>query len=133
MSGHLTDERITAWLAGERKAEDTQHLRECPECAGAVERIAESLGLFRAAMWRAGESANVIGCAVEWKVESRPSFLRWSIPAAALAMVLLFVPLYQKHAQHLRQERQDAALLDEVNAEVSRAVPAPFEKLWGAQ
>ncbi len=57
--------------------------------------------------------------------------MRWALAAAAL-LVLAAVPVYRSVQDRQRQAeiaRADALLLEQVDAEVSRAVPRPMEPL----
>jgi hypothetical protein len=57
--------------------------------------------------------------------------VRWALVAAAL-LVLAAVPVYRNVQDRQRQAeiaRADALLLEQVDAEVSRAVPRPMEPL----
>jgi hypothetical protein len=57
--------------------------------------------------------------------------MRWALVAAAL-LVLAAVPIYRNAQDRQRQAeiaRADALLLEQVDAEVSRAVPRPMEPL----
>ena len=57
--------------------------------------------------------------------------MRWALAAAAL-LVLAVVPIYRNAQDRQRQAeiaRADTLLLEQVDAEVSRAVPRPMEPL----
>jgi len=57
--------------------------------------------------------------------------LRWALVAAAL-LLLSAIPIYRNVQDRQRQAeraRADALLLEQVDAEVSRAVPRPMEPL----
>ena len=57
--------------------------------------------------------------------------MRWALVAAAL-LVLAAIPIYRNAQDRQRQAeiaRADALLLEQVDAEVSRAVPRPMEPL----
>src|SRR5208283_5891399 len=57
--------------------------------------------------------------------------MRWALVAAAL-LVLAAVPVHRNAQERQRQAeiaRADALLLEQVDAEVSRAVPRPMEPL----
>ena len=62
---------------------------------------------------------------------ARPLPVRWALVAATL-LILAAVPVYRNVQDRQRQAeiaRADALLLEQVDAEVSRAVPRPMEPL----
>jgi len=135
MNQHLTSEQISNWLAGERTPQQESHLRECPVCAGEVARIQTTLQSFGATVDRLSEQQmrgapqSVRQLAAVRPQTTRP--LRWALAVAALS-IAVGLPFYERtmNERH-RQEmaKADAALLEQIDAEVSRAVPAPMEPL----
>jgi len=120
-----------------------RHLNECAECRGAVEGLERSTAIFR-------------GAAMEWSAESlaarprqlqvaggatRPvTALRWAI-AAALPLVLMVLGFLGLHpskrpigpvaAINTTSDagNKDDALLEQVDEQLSVAVPASMESL----
>jgi predicted anti-sigma-YlaC factor YlaD len=121
-----------------------RHLNECAECRGAVEGLQRSTAIFRSA-------------AVEWSAESlaarprqllvatgarRPvTALRWAIAAVLplVLMVLVFLGLHPSRRpvavintannEANREANKDDALLQQVDEQLSVAVPASMESL----
>jgi hypothetical protein len=136
MSQHLSERQISLWMIGERTPQQEQHVRECPECGAELARLEASLALFRGSV-RHWSDRQV---RVPWplaptrgsrRYPARLRPLRWALVAAAL-LVLAVVPIYRNVQDRQRQAemaRADALLLEQVDAEVSRAVPRPMEPL----
>jgi len=87
MSSHLSEEQISAWVAGERSREAQAHLAGCAACAAEVERTAGALALFRESVER---------CAEHWvarPVGRRSRAWRWAMAVPVIAAILLTVVL----------------------------------------
>jgi hypothetical protein len=143
VSRHLSPEEISRWMMGERTAQDEEHVRDCWTCSAEVNRMETALGLFQrsAKDWsreRSPEFRNV------WSIEGarrgvRTLALRWALAGLTL-LVLAGIPirtLREREQREARANQIDAVLLEQVDAEVSRAVPAPMEPLarlvpWGS-
>jgi hypothetical protein len=131
--GHLSSEDMCRWMAGERGAEEERHVRECGLCGAEVARLEGALKRYGGAVreWSAAQPgaqpAGAWRADRQWRV--RP--LRWSLAAAAL-VVLAVIPTW-KSARDRRMaeeaDRADAILMEEVDAQVSRTVPATLEPL----
>jgi protein TonB len=50
MIRHLTEDQITRWFAGQPTTVERQHVQECRNCAGEVERFGQTLALFQSAV-----------------------------------------------------------------------------------
>jgi hypothetical protein len=129
---HLTPREISAWLAGDRAARQQLHIRVCGECRAAVERSAASLGDFRAGVreWTGREFSQARPFVLESRRRGVP-MMRLAALAAMLA-ILAGVPLYLRDRagrRAIERARQDAALLEQVQTELSRSVPEPMEPL----
>jgi hypothetical protein len=114
-----------------------RHLNECAECRGAVEGLQHSAAIFRSA-------------AMEWSAESlaarpllvaagarRPvTALRWAMAAVLplVLMVLVFLGLHPgprpvRPVAVVNPASSDDALLEQVDEQLSVAVPASMESL----
>jgi hypothetical protein len=129
MSQHLSSGEISQWMIGERTPQQEQHVRQCSECGAEVARMEAALGLFRDSVrhWSDGQ----VRVPRPLTPEPRPQPIRWVLVAAAL-LVLAAVPIYRNAQDRQRQAeiaRADALLLEQVDAEVSRAIPRPMEPL----
>ena len=135
MSQHLSSRQISQWMIGERSPQQEQHVRQCSRCGAELARLEASLALFRGSVrhWSGRQSRAeppAIGSISPVRRGSRIQPVRWALVAAAL-LVLAAIPIY-RNAQDRRQAeiaRADAQLLEQVDAEVSRAVPRPMEPL----
>ena len=136
MSQHLSARQISLWMIGERTPQQEQHVRECPECGAELGRLEASLALFRGSVrhWSDGQVRVPRPLAPIRRSRgypARPLPVRWALVAATL-LVLAAVPIYRNAQDRQRQAemaRADALLLEQVDAEVSRAVPRPMEPL----
>ena len=136
MSRHLSSREVSQWMIGERTPQQEQHVRQCSQCGAELTRLEASLALFRGSVrnWSDGQSRAeppAMGSILPVRRGSWAQPLRWALVAAAL-LVLAAVPIYRNVQDRQRQAeiaRADALLLEQVDAEVSRAVPRPMEPL----
>jgi hypothetical protein len=136
MNSHLAEKDVLQWVAGERPSDLGEHLGSCPDCASRVTRLEGALGDFRAAV-RASSQAPAPSAIL---IRRRPvRMLRWATAAAAL-LGIAAVPVYRHQREEARRAElaRDAILLQQVDAEVSEAVPtsmAPLVKLvsWDSE
>jgi hypothetical protein len=135
MSQHLSSQEISRWMMGERTPQQEQHVRQCPQCGAELARMEAALALFRGSVrqWSGRQSRAEppgIGSILPARGSSTQP-MRWALVAAML-FVLAAVPIYRNAQDRQRQAeiaRADALLLEQVDAEVSRAVPRPMEPL----
>ena len=136
MSRHLSSPEVSQWMIGERTPQQERHVCQCPECGAELARMEAALALFRGSVrhWSEGQSRAeppAIGNILPARRGSWAQPLRWALVAATL-VVLAAVPVYRNVQDRQRQAedaRADALLLEQVDAEVSRAVPRPMEPL----
>jgi hypothetical protein len=124
MNSHLSAEEISAWTLGDRTAERERHVGCCEACSGEIAKLESAIGEFRGAVrhWR-DVPPPVYARAV------RPSRAgRWVLAAAALALAIA-APVYRHRQEAAETARADAMLLEQVDAEVSQAVPRPMQPL----
>ena len=124
MNPHLCAEEISQWIVGERSDRCAGHLAECAVCAREVERMESALAEFRGAVCR-----HPVPPLVDRRHRA-PLAVRWALAAAALIAVAM-VPVWRHRQAEMQAEaaRADAILLDQVDAEVSEAVPSPMQPL----
>jgi len=130
---HLTSKQIsqvTAGLTANLKVPEEAHIRECEQCMAEVDRSREMLSQFG---WSVREWSGMQQPR-EWaprssRVSHRSPFA-WALAGAALAIVVA-VPVYRdsRERQIREQARQDARLIDDVNAQLSRRAPAALQSL----
>jgi len=134
MSSHLSSVEISEWAAGTRTRERENHLHECAACRGELTRLQGALSEFRDSLrsWSAGQD----GAAPRpvWLTEGPRGVhrLRWAL--VAVVMVLLAaIPIYRSRERQRQADTslEDAVLLEQIDAGVSRSVPATMEPLTG--
>jgi len=138
MNRHLSNEEISAWAGGEVSPACEEHARECAECRGELERLLSALGEFRGAAraWSRSQGAEAVPH--DWRPSRARRFrspvIRWAAAAAVLALATA-APLYRnslerrRAAQAAATARADTLLLQQVDFEISQAVPVPMEPL----
>jgi len=142
-TSHLTTWEQEEYLINQRSPQLLRHLAECAECRAAVARLENGVGVFRRA-------------AVEWCAESlasRPQplriafarslpvlALRWAL-VAVVPLVLLVLALLPFHLSNMPfghapemsaqigPQMNDDALLEQVDEQLSVAVPSSMESL----
>jgi hypothetical protein len=118
MNSHLSEERISEWIAGERSREAEQHLHDCPECAQEVSGMENAMLLFRDSGHQAADY---------WQKQPTTSAshdrLRLAASAVAIAVAIIAaVTLY-------RPSIPEAVPKQEVFLRVPYvAPPAPYER-----
>ena len=132
MSGHLSSVEISEWLAGIRASDAERHLAECAVCAAELERAGEPLARFGAATraWCAAETPVPRLGSGGSAVRRRQRFMTMRVAlAAAAALLLVAAPVYRQHQRAIEMARQDEALLEQVQTEISRSAPEPMQPL----
>jgi hypothetical protein len=135
-TNHLSPWEQEEYVLDQRTPEMLRHLTECAGCRAAVARLEHGVAVFRNA-------------AVDWSSEclaTRPQqlntsaarglsvlALRWAV-AAVLPVLLLVFALLSFHSTSTRPVRpaadiSDDALLEQVDQQVSDAVPSSMESL----
>jgi hypothetical protein len=134
-TNHLSSWEQEEYVLGQRTPEMLRHLTECTGCRAAVGRLEHGVAIFRSA-------------AVEWSSEclaTRPQqlntagrgfpvlALRWAV-AAVLPVLLLVFALVSFHPSaprpvHPASDISDDALLEQVDQQLSVAVPSSMESL----
>jgi hypothetical protein len=142
-SNHLSAWEQEEYVLDQRTPQMLRHLTECDECRAAVAQLEDGLGVYRKAV-------------VQWSAESlatRPQqfitarkqpvlSLRWAM-AAVIPVVLVLIallpfrastprpaqPVAQISTAQIRSDAGDDALLDQVDQQISAAVPSPMESL----
>jgi hypothetical protein len=133
MNNHLSSEQISEFMTGNATPEQAQHAANCAECAAELSELQETLSTFRDSVqhWAKQSGGSVIPDRAFLGTEERVFSvhpLRWALAAAAL--IVLAIPVYNDISNRDRQNQaEDALLLEQVNAHLSRAVPAPMEPL----
>jgi hypothetical protein len=132
MNNHLTQNQMARWLLGGASPEENVHARNCARCRTELSGFRDAIGTFRTAMkdWSELESVPALerrtSGVFSWTPWFQPS-LRWVLAGmAALAVVIL--PVYSSRELE-REAHEDAALMDEVAAHLSRPLPMSMERV----
>ena len=144
MNEHLTPEEFSQWFAGGRTAECDRHVAECESCRIGVEEVAATIAALRDSVHEWGRVAVGDGAPIAWQAPFRPfrpsrsMTKRWILAAASL-LILASGTAYWRYREQARiaDMAHADALLQQVDAEISRAVPDSMEPLvslvtWGA-
>jgi len=133
MISHLSSEQISRLLAGDAMPEEEQHAGNCAECERELSRVRETLAVFRHSVqqWADENGATRVPASEFLRNESsawRKGPVRWALVAAAI-IILIVVPLYKNVRERHRDAdtSEDAILLEQVNAHLSRTVASPME------
>ena len=137
MSRHFSPEEISRWFAGERSAELERHAAGGEECGGRLHRMETTMAEFRGAARARSETQAAPAPRFSWRAPVQHMVRRWVLATATL-LILASGPAYWQMRQQTRAAelaRADA-LLQQVDAEISRAVPQTMEPLvslvtWG--
>jgi hypothetical protein len=134
MSEHLSSERIFEAMAGRRNPEVEQHLRMCSSCNAEVGQLRSSITGLSQAIHDEAERHKVPPTSPMSWADLRPQpgtgKFTWAVAAAAFAIALA-VPIYEKSREARPQltSEADSGLLEEVDVQLSRQVPASMESL----
>jgi len=128
---HLTSEQISEFILGYPRPPVARHVEQCPACRTELARFREALGEFGGAVraWSDDRAHAVLLAAAP--VAPRRAWnpahqLAWALVLAAICVIASFVlPWHRGESSGL----SDAALLNQVDAQVSRTVPASMEPL----
>jgi anti-sigma factor RsiW len=137
MNEHLSPEDISRWIAGERRGELQRHAGECEACGARLDRMESAIEEFRGSVhdWTAAQSPATPR--IVWRSPVRHLVRAWMLAVASL-LILASGPAwwhFRQQARAAEMARADA-LLQQVDAEISRAVPRTMEPLvslvtWG--
>lgn len=130
MSRHLSAEQIDAVILGETSPATEEHLRHCADCQEELARLTVAFTSFRDSVHRLASREHTYPRTPD-PAHRWAAFSRLSLAVVAMAVcVLLVILVSQRPSQQSRaQAASDAALLSEIDAEVSRTVPSTMEPL----
>lgn len=136
-SNHLNDQQLTEWLSGTPDSAAKNHVKDCAGCRAEIEKLQGALLGFQSVVTK--WSGDSVTSANFQPATARP--LRWQ-PAAigAFAVAVLAVGVYQMNhgaavipsvGVTVKQAggNDDALLIDRIDAQVYRTVPAAMEPL----
>jgi hypothetical protein len=138
MNEHFSPEDISRWFAGERSPELQRHAGECEACSARLDGMESALAEFRGSVHDWGAAQSAAAPRIVWRAPVRHLVRAWILAAASL-LILASGPAwwhYRQQARAAEMARADA-LLQQVDAEISRAVPQTMEPLvslvtWGS-
>ena len=134
MIRHLTSDEISNALIGYATSEQQEHARKCTECATCLEHLQETFSVFRESVHQwSGKNEGAIPKSIDFHQNSAGIGLlrlRWAL-ASAVLIILLVIPVYKnkRDEKRARQAMEDALLLEQVNASLTREVPVSMEPL----
>jgi hypothetical protein len=139
MNRHLNEEEVLGWVSGERSQSSAEHVNECAECRNELERLSAAISGFRVSTldWaeqarqdapaRAGARGRMSGwCWFNWQR------LQWAVAPAVLLVffgVVMTRHYVDKPKIAVATSAADDAVLERVNAAMSREVPSAMEPL----
>ena len=126
MTRHLSNDEISAIVAGASATESTSHLEACAACRSEVERLEQALGHFRGAVRDWGSAEYRERGLVQPRMRVWPGLVYACLVAAILIVAAIG---YRRPAQSNNPFESDTKLLKQVNADVSRSVPQGMETL----
>ncbi len=130
MNEHLTSKQILKQMLGEGTADEARHVRFCEQCGAELARLESTLSQFRQSV--RNTSAAPVPAWNPYRTPARASRhpLRLALVLAAM-VVMAVVPVYRSASERHRAAvaREDALLLERVDAQISRKVPAAMEPL----
>jgi len=131
MIEHLSAERISQWMIGERTPQLEKHVGMCAECRAELGQMEAALSKFRTAM----RSTAISAPPPVW--QQAPSRNRWySWPRLVVATMALLILVALPITWRVRVQQRaaetalaDSQLLERVDSAISQAVPQPMEPL----
>jgi hypothetical protein len=134
MIRHLTSDEISNLLIGNATPEQQEHAAACTHCTESLEHLNETFLVFRESVHQwSGKNERAIPKSIDFHQNAagfRLLRLRWAL-ASAVLIILFVIPVLKnkREEQRARQAMEDALLLEQVNASLSRDVPASMEPL----
>ena len=125
MNEHLSSKQISKWIAGEQPADIERHLQECAECSMELTRLHSGFAAFAQSVRGWAQHHEELAMRNEVIPTPRPISWRpwvWGLAAGIVALAV-GIPAYRGNRD------KDAQLLEQVQAQLSRSVPASMEPL----
>lgn len=134
---HLSSDGISQWVAGGGTSGDREHMQTCAECRAEVRKLQNALSGYSgfARDWGRGQAPAAPSLSQLLSGSRRPArFVRWAGLAAATAVAIFVLALPRAGKTPTTQPptddpAQDALLLEQVNARISRTAPLAMEPL----
>jgi hypothetical protein len=129
MNPHLTPQQISEWVLGMHTAEVERHVRSCSLCQSELGRFDASLKGFRTTVRQWSDQQLPPLSPQLGRNPARVWTMRLGWAMALIALCLFISRLNYHHASRQQAGENDAALLAQIDHEVSRTVPGPMEPL----
>ena len=139
---HLSNWDQEEYVLGQRTPAMVRHLAQCSACQAGVASLEEGIGIFRtsAMQWSADCIEARAGTGAVRPVAVRSSFYAYGWALALVILLIAVFPLYHLATRNLKPQQHiaakaaeapmsDDALLQQVDDEVSVAVPSSMEPL----
>ena len=135
---HLSVQEQEAFLIDRQSADTLDHLAQCAQCRGAVDRLESTMHLFRASANSWAEQCLAVRpqslrVQVARSARRSPPALRWALAVVipVLLFVLAMLPFRSKSSAppQVPASLSDDALLEQVDDQLSVAVPSSMESL----
>ena len=130
MIPHLSSEQFSECILGRPSPIVEQHVKDCPACRAELSNFREALGEFRGAVraWSQDQANAVVAApnVTEPRSWAASHQLAWALLIAVVCVIASFVVPWHGGA---KATNSDAALLNQVDAQVSRTVPSSMEPL----
>jgi hypothetical protein len=137
MSYHLSEDQFAKCAVGEANDTEREHIDRCPQCRSEMDRVANTLGLFRDAVRdriepRAASLKLTIPSTAARPPAAGIPVWRWAAVVALLVLVagipfFISAPKPPQVIDEAATEIDPDALMRAVNLHLSRTVPAPME------
>ena len=135
-ANHLSSWEQEEYLLNERTPQMLRHLAECPECRDAVAHLQQTIGMFRSAAVEYSALSLATHPQQALATDRRPAAffsLRWAfaglVPLLLLVLALLPLHISTPMKVHPAAPISDDALLEQVDEQLSVAVPSSMELL----
>jgi hypothetical protein len=136
MSNHLTEDQIARCFAGQSTVAERQHIQQCAACGAELDRLANSISLFRNAVRdridaRVAVHAPAIIVDDQRPVPATPLW-KWAMVAVVAVLVValpLFITKPQQFVDNASAPADPDILMREINLHLSRTMPAPMEPI----
>jgi anti-sigma factor RsiW len=125
MNEHLSSKQISKWIAGEQPAEVERHVQQCAKCSMELTRLHSRFAAFAQSVRGWAQHHEELTVANEVVPTLRRTSWRpwvWGLAAGVVALAV-GIPTYRGNRD------KDAQLLEQVQAQLSRSVPASMEPL----
>ncbi len=131
MKLHLTEQELLEWFAGELNQAKEEHVASCLDCRTAVARFSDALGGFRATTLDWAEAARQEASRRPAARNKRFGWQGLRLAAALAVLLICFGLLLTRHKTPVAEMdgKADDAVLERVDAAMSRSVPTAMEPL----